>query len=230
MTATLDIRHVAKSFVLHAQGGLRMPVFEDVSLRLAPGAVVALTGPSGSGKSSLMRMIYGNYACDRGEILVRQGADFVDVASADARLILALRRTTMGYISQFLRVLPRVPALTIVMEPMLAAGMGDAEARARAKILLERLDIPERLWPLSPVTFSGGEQQRINIARGLGPAYALLLLDEPTASLDAANRRVVLEMIGEARDAGAAILAILHDDSAREVLGAAEFRMGPRRQ
>ncbi len=207
----IDVENVTKTFTLHNQGGAVIPVMQGASLRVAPGECVALTGASGAGKSTLMRMVYGNYLAASGAI--RVGG--LDVATAEPREILALRRRTLGYVSQFLRVVPRVPTLEVVMEPCLATGMDRAAAEERARGLLARLRIPERLWSLSPLTFSGGEQQRVNIARGFAHEYPALLLDEPTASLDPANRETVLEMIAEAKAGGAAILGIFHDAEAR---------------
>ena len=217
-TVVLDVENAAKSFTLHAQGGVEIPVFRGVSMRVAAGEAVALAGRSGAGKSSLLRMLYGNYHCREGAIRVRHRDALVDLATADPRTVLDVRRHTIGYISQFLRVVPRVPALDVVAEPLVARGQDRETARARAAALLERLAIPERLWSLSPVTFSGGEQQRVNVARGFAAPYPLLLLDEPTASLDAANRAVVIEMIREAREAGSAIVAIFHDDEVRRAV------------
>lgn len=218
-TPILEIRGLAKSFVLHTQTGVRLPVFRDVAFDLNPGDFMAIAGPSGSGKSSLMRMVYGNFHCAEGSILVHQATGKpVDVARAPPQAVLELRRSAMGYVSQFLRVIPRVSTLDVVMEPALHQGMAEAEAKARAKALLSRLRIPERLWGLSPTTFSGGEQQRVNLARGFVARYPLLLLDEPTASLDAENRETVLEMTEEALREGVAILGILHDREARERL------------
>ena len=205
------VEGVAKSFTLHNQGGAVIAVLEGAGLQVAPGECVALTGASGCGKSTLMRMIYGNYLVERGSI--RVGG--VEVAGAEPRASLALRRERLGYVSQFLRVVPRVPALEVVAEPCLAVGMGRREAEVRARALLARLGIPETLWGLSPLTFSGGEQQRGNIARGFAHEYPAMLLDEPTASLDEANRDTVLELIGEAKRRGAAIVGIFHDRAVR---------------
>jgi alpha-D-ribose 1-methylphosphonate 5-triphosphate synthase subunit PhnL len=207
----IHVEGVSKSFTLHDQGGVSIPVMRNASLAVAPGRCVALTGRSGAGKSTLMRMIYGNYLTGGGRILV----DGVDVAHATPREILALRRATLGYVSQFLRVVPRVPALDVVAEPLLALAVPATAARDRASALLERLAIPERLWSLSPLTFSGGEQQRVNIARGFAHPYPALLLDEPTASLDPTNRETVLMLIEEAKARGAAVLGIFHDAAAR---------------
>lgn len=207
----IRIENLSKSFTLHNQGGTVIPVMGGASLTVSPGECVGLTGQSGAGKSTLMRMVYGNYLSAGGRLMVGD----TDVATAAPREIIALRRDTLGYVSQFLRVVPRVPTLDVVAEPLLALGTSAGEARDRAAGLLNCLNIPERLWTLSPTTFSGGEQQRVNIARGFAHAYPALLLDEPTASLDAANREVVLTLIEEAKARGAAILGIFHDDGAR---------------
>lgn len=207
----IEIENLCKSFTLHNQGGATIPVMEGAHLRVAPGECVALTGASGAGKSTLMRMIWGNYLAVSGTI--RVGG--LDVCRAAPRQIIALRREVLGHVSQFLRVVPRVPTLRVVAEPLLALGVSADQAEARAAGLLARLNIPERLWALSPTTFSGGEQQRVNIARGFAHPYPALLLDEPTASLDVANRAVVLDLIEAARARGAAIVGIFHDEAAR---------------
>jgi alpha-D-ribose 1-methylphosphonate 5-triphosphate synthase subunit PhnL len=207
----IQIENLSKTFTLHNQGGTAIPVMAGASLAVLPGECVGLTGRSGAGKSTLMRMVYGNYLTAGGRLMV----DGTDVATAEPRQIIALRRHTLGYVSQFLRVVPRVPTLDVVAEPLLALGTPLDAARDRAASLLQRLNIPERLWSLSPTTFSGGEQQRVNIARGFAHGYPALLLDEPTASLDAANREVVLTLIEEAKARGVAILGIFHDESAR---------------
>ena len=207
----IELTDVSKSFTLHAQGGQRIAVIGNVTFQVRPGECVALTGPSGAGKSTIMRMIWGNYLAGAGRIEVCG----VDVARAAPRQVLALRRSAMGYVSQFLRVTPRTPTLSVVAEPLMAQGAGQAEAEAAAQALLARLNVPEALWSLSPMTFSGGEQQRVNIARGFIAPRRALLLDEPTASLDPANRAVVLSLIEEAKGAGAAVLGIFHDAAAR---------------
>ncbi|WP_434619994.1 phosphonate C-P lyase system protein PhnL [Tabrizicola sp. M-4] len=207
----IRVSNLSKTFILHNQGSAAIPVMMGAELNVAPGECVGLTGASGAGKSTLMRMIWGNYLAASGSIMVGD----TDVATAEPRQIIALRRATLGYVSQFLRVVPRVPTLDVVAEPLRALGTPAEEARAHAATLLKRLNIPERLWSLSPTTFSGGEQQRVNIARGFAHPYPALLLDEPTASLDAANRETVLTLIEEAKQRGAAILGIFHDEGAR---------------
>lgn len=207
----INIVNLAKSFTLHNQGGTVIPVMAGATLFVGPGECLGLVGASGAGKSTLMRMVWGNYLAVSGSITVGG----VDVATATPRQIIALRRDTLGYVSQFLRVVPRVPTVDVVAEPLLMLGVNADDARARAEMLLDQLNIPRRLWPLSPTTFSGGEQQRVNIARGFVHPFPALLLDEPTASLDATNRDVVLTLIELAKARGAAILGIFHDDGAR---------------
>lgn len=214
----LRLSGVAKSFTMHLRGGLTLPVVANVDFAVDGGACAVLGGPSGAGKSSILKMIYGNYRCDRGEISVLHDGRVSNVARAEPRAILALRRRVLGYVSQFLRVIPRVPALEIVAEPLIERGIDRDAALATARDLLARLNVPEKLWDLPPATFSGGEQQRVNIARGFIADYPVLLLDEPTASLDAANRAVVVDLINAKKKAGAALLGIFHDIDVRDAV------------
>ena len=212
----LEVRGVSKSFTLHLRGGVVLPVVRNASLTVAAGECVALTGPSGAGKSSLLRMVYGNYRVDQGTIRVRGGDTTVDVAAATPREIVGLRQNVLGYVSQFLRVIPRVTTLDLVIEAGRSNGLAAEEADRRARTLLTRLHVSERLWSLPPATFSGGEQQRVNIARGFVGDHEILLLDEPTASLDAANRDAVVELIVERKRSGRALLGIFHDEDVRD--------------
>lgn len=207
----IHVKNLSKTFTLHNQGSAVIEVMRDVTFSVQPGECVGLVGASGAGKSTLMRMIWGNYLAASGSITVGD----TDLTRAQPRDIIALRRTTLGYVSQFLRVVPRVPTVDVVADPLLVLGVPEDEARARACDLLRQLNIPERLWALSPTTFSGGEQQRVNIARGFVHDTPALLLDEPTASLDPVNRDVVLALIEAAKARGAAIVGIFHDAGAR---------------
>src|SRR6202166_4751067 len=218
MTAMIDISDAEKTFTMHLQGGVQLPVVRGVSFEVKAGECVVLSGPSGAGKSSILKMIFGNYRCDGGQIgILHEGAQ-IDLAQAEPRQILSVRRATIGYVSQFLRAVPRVPTIDVVAEPLIANGVARPEARRQAASLLKTLTIPERLWALPPSTFSGGEQQRVNIARGFISDLPILLLDEPTASLDAANRAVVVELIDEKKRAGVAMVAIVHDDVIRRLI------------
>ena len=207
----ITVISLSKHFVLHNQNSAVIPVMDNANFAVNCGECIALTGSSGAGKSTLMRMVYGNYVCQHGSIRVDQ----TEVVGADPRDIIQMRKKTLGYVSQFLRVVPRVPTLDVVAEPLLQIGADYDEARDKAANLLSLLNIPERLWTLSPTTFSGGEQQRVNIARGFVYEYPALLLDEPTASLDATNREVVLTLIENAKAKGTAIIGIFHDEAAR---------------
>ena len=214
----LSVRDVAKTFTMHLRDGVVLPVVAGVGFDVEAGECVVLGGPSGAGKSSILKMVYGNYGVDSGAILLARDGAMVDLATASPRETLELRRDVIGYVSQFLRTVPRVSALDVVAEPLVARGISREDARARAQTLLARLNLPERLWSLPPATFSGGEQQRVNIARGFITEHPVLLLDEPTASLDATNRGVVVEMIAEKKRAGTAMLGIFHDDDVRSAV------------
>jgi alpha-D-ribose 1-methylphosphonate 5-triphosphate synthase subunit PhnL len=218
MSAMIEVSNAEKTFTMHLQGGVQLPVVRGVSFRVEPGECVVLSGPSGAGKSSILKMIFGNYRCDDGRIGIRHRGEVIDLARAEPRQVLSVRRSTIGYVSQFLRAVPRVPSIDVVAEPLIVNGVPRDEARERAGALLRVLNIPEHLWALPPSTFSGGEQQRVNIARGFISDLPILLLDEPTASLDAANRAVVVDLIDEKKRAGVAMVAIVHDDEIRHLI------------
>ncbi len=218
MPPILQTQGLSKTFVLHARGGVELPVFSGIDLELHEGECLALTGHSGSGKSSLLRCLYGNYAASQGSIHIRHREQWLCLSEASPRDVFDVRHHTLGYVSQFLRVIPRVSALDIVAEPLRQRGASEASARAEASAWLNRLNLPERLWKLPPATFSGGEQQRVNIAHGMIAQPPVLLLDEPTASLDADNRRVVVELIQAARIRGAALVGIFHDEEVRSAV------------
>lgn len=218
MTEMISVSALGKDFVLHTQGGARIPVFADLSLSVSAGECVCLHGPSGAGKSTLLRSLYANYKPTSGSVKVRHDGEMVDLTHSEPWQVVEVRRRTVGYVSQFLRVIPRVSSAEVVAEPARHIGVPGDEARKRAENLLSRLNIPERLWSIAPATFSGGEQQRVNIARGFVYDYPVLLLDEPTASLDAANRAIVVELILAAKARGAAIVGIFHDAEVRDAV------------
>jgi alpha-D-ribose 1-methylphosphonate 5-triphosphate synthase subunit PhnL len=223
----ISIRGLAKSFTLHNRGGAMLSVLDALDLDLWSGECLVLTGPSGAGKSSLLRCIYGNYKPTSGSITVQHGNDLVDLTNAHHRLVMDIRRRTLGYVSQFLRVVPRVPTLDVVAEPLVRSGWALAAARDRAAELLTHLAVPERLWPLPPQTFSGGEQQRVNIARGFAVDFPVYLLDEPTSALDPENRRRVATLIGQARQRGAGIIGIFHDHDFAAAVETRRFALEP---
>jgi len=213
----LQMNNLSKKFTLHLQHSTELTVLQDFNLSLNPGECVRLSGPSGMGKSTVLKLAFGNYRASSGEILVRsKEGQLLDMTQASARTVLHFRSHSIAYVSQFLRVIPRVAAIDIVAEPLLESGSGTItleQAREEAARWLTRLRIPESLWQLPPATFSGGEQQRINLARSFIKPRPLLLLDEPTASLDPSNTQTVIDMIVQARNKGIAILGIFHDDA-----------------
>ena len=215
-TALLQAENLHKSFKLHHQRGVQLPVLSGVSLSVYPGDCVALQGPSGSGKSTFMRALYANYRVDSGSNCVKLRVAWVDLPHLEAHLLLEVRHHTLVYVSQFLRVIPRVPAVEVAAESLMELGVEPEEAQVKVRDLFSRLNLPERLWELSPTTFSGGEKQRVNIARAFSMDYPILLLDEPTSALDAANREVVMQLIEERKAQGCAMVGIFHDDEVRE--------------
>lgn len=221
----LRIDNLAKTFLLHNQGAKKLPVFQNISFQVKAGECLVLTGASGTGKSTLLRAIYANYLVQSGTINIRHENKWVDLASASPHEVLDIRKKTLGYVSQFLRVIPRISAIDLVCEPLIVQGKLIKPAKAQAKKLLNKLSIPESLWDLPPATFSGGEQQRVNIARTLIQDYPVLLLDEPTASLDEKNRDAVIELINEARNQGTAVVGIFHDKYVRERVGTEMFNV-----
>lgn len=215
----LDASGLTKTFTLHLQGGIRLDVLRNNGLTVRAGECVALSGPSGAGKSTLLRAMYRNYKVDAGKILVRHRGNMVDIAAAPDETIIEVRRETLGYVSQFLRAVPRVAAVDIVA--------GRVELRAAAVAILERLGIPPRLHALPPATFSGGEQQRVNLARAFIRDWPVLLLDEPTASLDAGNRDIVIALMREKKAKGAAIVGIFHDLFVRDAIADRVLHLSP---
>ncbi|CAN5458893.1 phosphonate C-P lyase system protein PhnL [soil metagenome] len=223
------VEDLAKTFVLHNADSAAIPVFERLSLEVSPGECVVLAGESGVGKSTLMRSIYGNYLPTQGSVRVLHDGAYVDITQALPHQVLDVRRRTLGYVSQFLRVIPRISTLQLVMEPLLENGVSSEEAQGRAETLLSALRLPRAHWDLPPATFSGGEQQRVNIARSFIRNYPVMLLDEPTASLDAENRAIVVTLIQQALDRGAAMIGIFHDHDVRDAVatrlfGVSEFK------
>ncbi|QQS14978.1 MAG: phosphonate C-P lyase system protein PhnL [Rhodospirillales bacterium] len=221
----IKVTDLQKVFHLHNQGNIRINALAGASLTVGKGECVVLNGPSGSGKSTLLRSMYANYKADSGEILIRHDDRWVDMVSSPPQKILDVRRKTVGYVSQFLRVIPRVSTVDVVSEPLWLMGEDRERARDKARELLSRLNIPERLWSLAPATFSGGEQQRVNIARGFIVERPVLLLDEPTASLDEANCRVVVGLIHQALKRGTAVVGIFHDPKVRADVATRSFDM-----
>ncbi len=211
MTPRLEVRELTKGFTLHMLGGKRLMAFVDVQFTLDPGECLQIEGPSGVGKSSLLKCLYRTYRPSHGRAVLHTDGRSVDLASAPESDILDLRRRAVGYVSQFFSAIPRQSAAAVVAEPLLELGLDAPTARRRAEAMLARLDIPKPLWEGFPATFSGGERQRVNLARAFIAPRELILLDEPTASLDAARRDIVFSLLAELKRAGTALIAVLHD-------------------
>lgn len=229
MTTMINVEQLSKTFTLHNQGGIQLPILNKVDLQVSAGQCTVLHGESGSGKSTLLRTLYANYLPSSGAIQVRHQGEMLDLATASSHELLDIRRHTMGYVSQFLRVIPRIATLDVVKQPLKERGVSDAEAEIRAADLLQQLNVPERLWSLAPSTFSGGEQQRVNIARGFIQDYPILLLDEPTASLDQKNAEVVVQLIKQALSRNTAVVGIFHDAQVREAVADKVFSVSSNR-
>lgn len=222
----LEVCQLKKDFHMHLIDGRVLKPFAGLSFQVFPGQLFMIGGKSGAGKTTILKCIYRTYLTTEGAIwYASQQSGRVNLASASEELILKLRANELGYCSQFLKVLPRVPALDVTAEPLIRGGIRRPEALEQAAWWLRRLGIEESRWQASPMTFSGGEQQRLNLARAFIAAPRLLLLDEPTASLDAVSKSIALEMISEARNAGVTILAVSHDTAAMEPLADEIFQL-----
>lgn len=223
MLRRIQVRGLSKDFTLHLQGGQEMSILQNIDMQVDAGECVVIHAPSGAGKSTLLRCLYANYRASSGSVNIWHDNTWVDVQSAAAQQVLAVRHDTLGFVTQFLRVIPRISTMDLVAEPLVMRGVEKQQADERAEELLVHLRIPKRLWHIPPATFSGGEQQRVNIARTMIYDYPILLLDEPTASLDEANRATVINMINAARERGAAIVGIFHDEAVRQALATRIF-------
>lgn len=230
MQTMIEVQGLTKVFTLHNQGGLKLPVFDGIDFTAKQKECTVLFGESGSGKSTLLRSLYANYLPTSGSIQVRHRGEMTHLTGANSQTLLEIRRETIGYVSQFLRVIPRVATLDVVAQPLRERGVSTESAHAKAAELLQRLHIPERLWSLPPGTFSGGEQQRVNIARGFIVDYPILLLDEPTASLDQRNASVVVDLICQARNRGTAVVGIFHDAGVRDAVADQIYHVNPARK
>jgi alpha-D-ribose 1-methylphosphonate 5-triphosphate synthase subunit PhnL len=226
----LKVTGLTKRFYLHEQQR-EIPSTFAIDFELHPGELLAVTGPSGAGKSSLLKCIWRTYLPTAGRVLLREsGGAVTDLATAGEQRILALRRREMGFVTQFLHCLPRQSALDVVAAPLFNTGTPVAAARDAAAMLLTRLNVPRHLWAVAPATFSGGEQQRVNLARGLVSPVPLLLLDEPTASLDPVSRERAIDLLRELKAQGTAMLAIFHDPTLVDALADGEVRVQPHPQ
>jgi len=207
----LTVTNLHKTFEMHALGDKQVVGLDDVSFTVEPGEFLAIVGESGSGKSSLLKCIYRTYQPSSGQIIYHGTDGDVDLVSCDNRTVIQLRDTAIGYTSQFLDEIPRVPAVDVVARPLREQGMAQEAARDRAEMLLSRLQLPEELWNAFPATFSGGERQRVNLAQAIAPRPDLLLLDEPTSALDPETRQAAIELLEEFLDTETTVVGVFHN-------------------
>lgn len=216
----LRVNDLTKIFNVHILGDKVIKGCSAVSFTVSEGGFLGLSGPSGAGKSSILKCIYRTYLPTSGEVWYDSLLfGTVNLAEITDNMIIGIRHKEIGYVSQFLKVIPRVSAVDIVAEPLLMKnGMPVMEAKKSARELLERLEIPTHLFDAYPATFSGGEQQRINIARAIIWKPRLLLLDEPTASLDRHSVSIVVALLKELRAQGTSMVGIFHDHELMETI------------
>lgn len=220
----IELKNVNKKFILHNQKGTVLKVLKNINLEIKTGECIALVGKSGIGKSTFLKMLYGNYLPSSGEINIYNN-NKINIANALEHQIINLRRYFIGYVSQFLRVLPRVPTIEIVSDTLKQQSLFDEHSLIKIKKLLSELNIQESMWNLSPLTFSGGEQQRVNLAKTLIGNYSILLLDEPTASLDDINKSIVIDMIKSKLKKDVTIIVIVHDKKIRNEICTREINL-----
>lgn len=223
----LEVKNLNKHFIAHTRGGVEVSGFKNISFNLQKGQFLSIAGKSGSGKSSILKVLYRSYLPSSGVAnLYDSGRLIASITEASDSEILALREKYVGYVSQFLQVLPRVSALNIVANPLILQGESECVAKNKAKEMLSYFGIKESLFDLSPLTFSGGEQQRVNIAKGIIAPKKLLLLDEPTASLDKENRNKVLQKLALLKQQGISMIGIFHDKESMEAISDEIYNIG----
>ncbi len=221
----IELKNVNKKFILHNQKGTVLNVLNNINLEIKTGECIALVGKSGIGKSTFLKMLYGNYLPSSGEINIYNNNNKINIVNSLEHQIINLRKYFIGYVSQFLRVLPRVPTIEIVSDTLKQQSLFDEHSLIKIKKLLSELNIQESMWNLSPLTFSGGEQQRVNLAKTLIGNYSILLLDEPTASLDDINKSIVIDMIKSKLKKNVTIIVIVHDNKIRNEICTREINL-----
>lgn len=211
MEPILEIRGLSKQFYLHEQNR-EIKSCNDIYFKLNKGEFIGIVGTSGAGKSTVLRCIYRTYLASEGEVIYQSlSYGKVDLLLAAEREIVHLRKVEIGYVSQFLSILPRTTAKEHVIEGALDAGFSEEEALVKAEEMLRYFKLNETLWDIYPNTFSGGEKLRLNLAHAMVKAPRLLLLDEPTASLDNATKQLVKELLMRLKKEGTSIIGIFHD-------------------
>ena len=223
----LKVDNLSKVFNIHILGDKVIEGCDGVIFNVDKGEFLGLAGPSGAGKSTILKCLYRTYLPTSGDIWYDSILfEKVNMSTIADHMVIDIRHKEIGYVSQFLKVIPRVSAIDVVAEPLLTRnGASAKEARKKAGELLERLNIPACLLDAYPATFSGGEQQRVNIARAVIWKPRLLLLDEPTASLDRDSVSIVVQLLREMRAQGASMIGIFHDEKLMESIADRVYRV-----
>ena len=222
----LEVKNLNKTFTVHTRGSIEVKGFENIEFSVKKGEFLSLFGPSGAGKSSILKTLFRTYTTTSGNIIFhRDNGSKMDLATATQSEILNLRKSEIGYVSQFLQILPRISAVDVVAEQLIFKGESEEASKQKAKDMLDYLSIREELFDLSPLTFSGGEQQRVNIAKGIIAPKSLLLLDEPTASLDKTNTMKVVEKLKLLKKQGVSMVGIFHDLEAMEMISDSIYKL-----
>lgn len=225
MEEILAIEHLSKSFTIHKLDK-HIEALQDISIDLKEREFVGITGKSGSGKSTVFKCIYRTYAPQKGNIWYNSRKfGHLNLAELSERQIIYLRKYEIGYVSQFLSIMPRTTAQELVKHAVLEMGHEDDYAEREANKMLEHFELDRELWDCYPGTFSGGEKLRLNIARAMVKRPRLLLLDEPTASLDHASKLKVRELIEQLKREGTTMMGIFHDIEFMENLCSREYTM-----
>lgn len=212
MNNLIEVKGLCKTFTMHILNDKVIDALHDLDFYIKKGEVVGLAGKSGSGKSTLIKCIYRTCISSKGEIMYNSKKfGEIDLAKADDYQILALRKSEITYCSQFLSVIPRVTATDVIAVSLVSKGESWEKSREITKEYLSKLGLDEELWDAYPSTFSGGEQQRINVARAIISKPNFLLIDEPTASLDQKTKDVVINMVLDLKKQGTSVLCITHD-------------------
>ncbi|MEB1805912.1 MAG: phosphonate C-P lyase system protein PhnL [Bacillaceae bacterium] len=212
MNELLVVNNLEKNFMMHHFNEKKIVGCKGISFSLDKGEFIGITGKSGAGKSTVLKSIYRTYIPTGGEMIYHSDLfGPIDLVQATEREMLTIRKAEIGYVSQFLNVMPRVTAIEVVAEALVEMGEETKKATEKAKEILQHFKLPKTLWTSFPRTFSGGEKLRLNLAQAMIKKPKLLLLDEPTASLDNASKQAVKEMIIELKENGTSMIGIFHD-------------------
>ncbi|MCC0638101.1 MULTISPECIES: phosphonate C-P lyase system protein PhnL [unclassified Clostridioides] len=207
----LEVNNFSKDFELHALNKT-IKACSEINFTISKGEFLGIIGKSGAGKSTILKSIYKTYIPTTGEIIFNSEIyGKIDLSTIGDREMINLRKKEIGYVSQFLKTLPRITAIELVVHSLIESGFEKDCAYDMAKDILTQFEIKENLWDAYPNNFSGGEKLRLNLAQAMVKKPRLLLLDEPTASLDNQSKIYVKEKMLELKNQGTTMIGIFHD-------------------